>query len=77
LTKVGYRLANIHDGSPYAVNSNYMASGPLPIGGTKANYGTAPRWSSSTAGLLMDCSDYTEICVHDAGTRAGDLSRIF
>jgi hypothetical protein len=47
-----YRLANIHNGSPYAVNKNYMASGSLPIGGTKANYGTTASWSSSTAGFL-------------------------
>ncbi len=41
-----------------------MASGSLTIGVTKANYGSATSWSASTAGLSMECSDYTEICVH-------------
>ena len=51
-----------------------MASGSLTIGGTTANYGTGVnQWSSSTAGLLMECADYTEICVHDAGTRVASL----
>ncbi len=38
-------------------------------GGTNANSGTATSWSASTAGLLMECSNYTEICGHDARTR--------
>ena len=59
--KVGYALANIHNGSPYAVTNNYMASGSLTTGGTNAKDGTATSWSASTAGLLMECSDYTEI----------------
>jgi hypothetical protein len=62
--------ANIHNGSPFSVPNNYMQSGSLTIGGTNANYGTGGnQWSSNTAGLMMECADYTEICIHDAGTR--------
>ncbi len=71
--KVGYGLANIHNSSQYAVINNFMASGSLTIGGTTGNYGTATNWSASTAGLLMECSDYTEICFHDASTRVASL----
>ena len=66
-------VANIHNNSPYAVVNNYMALGSLTIGGTLDNYGTATSWSSSTAGLLMECADYTEIAVHDGGTRLASL----
>jgi hypothetical protein len=66
-------IANIHNNSPYAVVNNFMASGSLTIGGTNANYGTATSWSSSTAGLLMECADYTEIAVHDGNTRLSSL----
>jgi hypothetical protein len=52
--KVGYGLANIHNGSPYAVINNFMASGSLTTGGTTADYGTSTSWSSSKAGLLME-----------------------
>jgi hypothetical protein len=50
-----------------------MALGSLTIGGTLSNYGTATNWSSSTAGLMMECADYTEIVVHDSGTRLASL----
>ncbi len=66
-------IANIHDNNPYAVPSNNMALGSLTIGGTLSNYGTATNWSSSTAGLMMECADYTEIVVHDAGARLSSL----
>jgi hypothetical protein len=62
-------VANIHNGSRFAVFSNFMASGSLTIGGTNENYGTATNWSSNTAGLMMECQNYTEIVVHDADTR--------
>ncbi len=52
-------IANIHDNNPYAVPNNYMAFGSLTIGGTLSNYGAATNWSSSTAGLMMECADYT------------------
>jgi hypothetical protein len=62
-------IANIHNGSPYAAINNNMASGSLTIGGTNVDYGVATNFSSSTAGLMMECNNYTEICVHDFGTR--------
>jgi hypothetical protein len=66
---VAGNLGVIHNGSPYATNNGFMASGSLTIGGTTANYGTSTGWSSSTAGLLMECQDYTEIVIHDSGAR--------
>jgi hypothetical protein len=50
-----------------------MSLGSLTIGGTLSNYGAATGWSSSTAGLMMECADYTEIVVHDANTRLASL----
>jgi hypothetical protein len=65
--------ANIHAGSPYAVNNGYMASGSLTIRDTTKNYGGANNWTSNTAGLLLECSDNTEIAIHDAGTRVASF----
>ena len=62
-------IANIHNGSPVAVNSSFMQSGSLTIGGTNANYGGSSGWSSNTAGLLFECLDTTEIVIHDSGHR--------
>ncbi len=64
-------LLIFYTGSPYAVQNNFMAYGSFTIGVTLANYGEALSWCSSTAGLLMECADYTEICIHasDANTR--------
>ncbi len=54
----------IHNGSPYAVANNFMASGNLTIGGTTANYGGGTLWNGgNAAGLMMECLDNTEICV--------------
>ncbi len=66
-------LANIHNGSPYAVPNNNMVSGSLTIGGTTFDYGNATNWSTNTAGLLMECLNYTEICVHDSGARVASF----
>jgi len=66
-------LANIHGGSPYAVPLGYMASGSLTIGDVNKNYGAGYGWNSSTAGLLMECLDNTEIMVHDSGSRVTSL----
>ena len=65
--------ANIHNNNRYAVPNNYMAYGSLTIGGTNANYGGGSGWSASTAGLMMECQDNTEIVVHDSGTRLASL----
>ncbi len=50
-----------------------MISGSLTIRGTTFDYGNATGWSTNTAGLLMECNDYTEICVHDASTYVASL----
>ena len=31
------------------------------------------RWTTNTAGLIMECAGLTEICVHDANTRVASL----
>jgi hypothetical protein len=50
-----------------------MASGSLTIGSTDVDYGYDTGWTTNTAGLMMECADITEICVHDAGTRVASL----
>ena len=60
---------NITNGSEYAVTQNFMASGSLTIGGINTNYGCGTSWNTNTAGLLMECSDNTEIAIHDGNTR--------
>jgi hypothetical protein len=51
----------------YAIPNNYMASGSLTIGNIGQNYGGGNLWNTSTAGLLLECFDTTEIAVHDSG----------
>jgi hypothetical protein len=65
--------ALISNGSGFAVQANYMASGSLTIGGTSTGYGGGRGWGSSTAGLLLETKGTTEIAVHDAGTRLASL----
>ena len=51
-----------------------MQSGSLTIGGVNVNYGTGGnQWTTNTAGLMMECLDYTEIAVHDASARVASL----
>ncbi len=55
-----------------------MQAGSLTIGGTNAhyqrNYYSGAAWSGTdTAGLLMECSDNTELAVHDSLTRIASL----
>ncbi len=66
-------IGNIHDNNPVAVPNSFMALGSLTIGGVLSNYGTATGWSSNTAALMLECADYTEICVHDSNTRVASL----
>jgi hypothetical protein len=67
-------ISNIHAGTPFAVPNRYMSSGSLTIGDPAQNYGGGTTtWNTSTAGLLMECLDRTEIAVHDAGTRVASL----
>ena len=57
------------EGQNYACKSNYMAPGSLTIGGIDRNYGGGNNWNSSTAGLLLEALDNTEIAIHDSGVR--------
>jgi hypothetical protein len=50
-----------------------MASGSLTIGSTDEDYGYNTGWTTNTAGIMMECSNITEICVHDSGTRVASL----
>ena len=63
----------ICDTVPYATNNNYMARGSLSIGDYLKNYGgLTTGWQTDaqgTAGLLMNCLDYTEIVIHDNNGR--------
>jgi hypothetical protein len=65
--------ATINNGFNYANTSGFMSSGSLTIGGTNANYGGGYDWNSSTAGLMFECLDNTEIAVHDAGARVASF----
>lgn len=52
----------------------------LTIGNTAHNYGGQYGWASSgnyTAGLLMECSNETEIAVHDAGQRLASMAHYY
>lgn len=64
---------NVAGNSPFAVPNGYMSRGSLTIGSTDANYGWGSSWTSSTAGLLLECADLTEIAVHDAGHRVASM----
>jgi hypothetical protein len=57
----------------YAIPNNYMARGSLTIGNISQNYGGGNQWNSSTAGLMMECTDATEIAVHDSGASIHSL----
>ena len=66
-------VLNTHDGNPYAVTKKFMAAGSLTIGSIKKNYGGGKKWTSNTAGLLLEALDNTEIAVHDSGKRVASL----
>jgi len=59
----------------YALTNNHMAAGSLTIGNQDQNYGGGTNWNASTAGLLMECADNTEIAVHDAGNSIHSFMR--
>jgi hypothetical protein len=68
---------NIYNNNPYAATAsqNWMNLGSLTIGDYSANYGggTNPNNITNVAGLLMECSNNTEIAVHDGGTRVASF----
>jgi hypothetical protein len=57
----------------FAIPSGYMAAGSLTIGSNSANYGGGNLWNTNTAGLMLECSDVTEIAVHDAAAAVHSL----
>jgi len=65
------------DGSgSYAVPNGKMKKGSLTIGSTEEDYGqtsSGGNWTSNAAGLLLECSTYTSIAVHDGGTRLANF----
>jgi len=63
----------ISDGTGYAVEANYMASGSLTIGSLNTSYGGGHRWNASTAALMLETNGSTEIAVHDSGNRLTSL----
>jgi hypothetical protein len=50
-----------------------MTSGSLTIGNTSQNYGGGQGWNASTAGLMFECTDTTEIAIHDSGASIHSL----
>ena len=70
---------SINNGTNMANASNYMAAGSLTIGSLTTNYGGAvsTAWSSSTAGLMMECLDATEIAIHDSGAKLASAMYYF
>lgn len=65
--------ANISNGSDFANSAKYMSSGSLTIGGINSSFGGGDKWSSNTAGLLLETQANTEIAVHDSGERLASL----
>ncbi len=66
-------VANIRGTSPYSVPNSKMTSGSLTIGSTDTDYGYNTGFTENTAGLMMECSNITEIVVHDYNTRLASL----
>ncbi|MEN9868527.1 MAG: hypothetical protein RL748_4117 [Pseudomonadota bacterium] len=62
-----------NDGSGFAVKSGNMASGSLTIGSITKSFGGGSGWSGSTAGLMLETLENTEIAVHDSGQRLASL----
>jgi hypothetical protein len=54
-------------GTGQGIGSGSMSAGSLCIGNTNQNYGNGFQWNANTEGLLMECDNFTEIAIHDAG----------
>ena len=72
-------VANINNGSEFAITNGKMQSGSLTIGGKNADYGgnyySSGIWTgTNTAGLLMECLNNTEIAIHDTDNRLASLT---
>jgi hypothetical protein len=58
----------------YGVVNNNMSAGSLTIGDISVNFGGGTTgWIANTAGLLMECTDNTEIAIHDSGNRVASF----
>jgi hypothetical protein len=58
----------------WAPANGYMGPGSLTVGSINRNYGQGTGgFNASTAGIMMECADKTEIAVHDAGTRVASM----
>jgi hypothetical protein len=62
---------HVNNGST-SVAPQYMGSGSLLIGDISKNYG-GTNWGTDTACIMLECSDNTEISVHDFGHRVTSL----
>ena len=69
-------LANITNNNPYAVPNNHMQNGSLTIGDIALNYGNGTGWNTNTSALLLECSDNTEIAIHDYLNRLASFCNI-
>ena len=67
-----FDVVDIHNGTLCAVLNDNLNKGSLIIGSIGFCYGTS--WNSGNeAGLLMECSDNSEIAVHDNAKRLASL----
>lgn len=65
---------NIWAGGNYAVPNSFMAAGSLTVGSTTSNFGGGTNWNASSAGLLLEALDNTEIAVHDFSSRLASVA---
>ncbi len=67
-------VANIHNGTRFAIFNYTLIPGSSILGSAALNYGGGTNWNDgNAAGLLMECNDNTEIVVHDNGKRLASL----
>ena len=67
-------VANIHNGTRFAILNYNLNPGSLIIGSSGLSYGGGTNWNGgNVAGLMMECYSNTEIVVHDNNTRLASL----
>jgi hypothetical protein len=69
----GIGLVNDGVAASSAATQGHMARGSLTIGSTQSNFGGGTSWNPSTAGLLLETADNTEIAIHDSGERVASI----
>ncbi|MBP9803386.1 MAG: hypothetical protein KBE22_00585 [Candidatus Accumulibacter sp.] len=65
--------AHISNGSGFAVQAKYMASGSLTLGGRSSSFGDGWGWNANTAALMLETKAKTEIAVNDGNVRLASL----